>query len=67
MVWVSHKHADHMLGLSGILAARSASQPPLLVRMRNFTSMQHFGDAALVAKEQAWGLHVDCESCESCM
>ena len=35
MVWVSHKHADHMLGLSGILAARSASQLPLLVRMRN--------------------------------
>ena len=26
-VWVSHKHADHMLGLPGILKARSASQP----------------------------------------
>ena len=31
-VWVSHKHADHMLGLPGILMARSASQQPLLVR-----------------------------------
>jgi len=30
-VWVSHKHADHMLGLPGILSARSANQPPLLV------------------------------------
>lgn len=30
-VWVSHKHADHMLGLPGILSARSASAPPLLV------------------------------------
>ncbi|CAL5221692.1 g3928 [Coccomyxa viridis] len=30
-VWVSHKHADHMLGLPGILSARSADQPPLLV------------------------------------
>ncbi len=29
-VWVSHKHADHMLGLPGILSARSADQPPLL-------------------------------------
>ena len=30
-VWVSHKHADHMLGLAGILAARSSTAPPLLV------------------------------------
>jgi metal-dependent hydrolase (beta-lactamase superfamily II) len=30
-IWVSHKHADHMLGLPGILQARSAACPPLLV------------------------------------
>ena len=30
-VWISHKHADHMLGLLGILKARSANTPPLLV------------------------------------
>ncbi|EIE26920.1 hypothetical protein COCSUDRAFT_59422 [Coccomyxa subellipsoidea C-169] len=29
-VWLSHKHADHILGLPGILHARSASSPPLL-------------------------------------
>ena len=34
-VWVSHKHADHMLGLPGILMARSARQLPLLVRNRS--------------------------------
>jgi ribonuclease BN (tRNA processing enzyme) len=34
-VWVSHKHADHMLGLPALLAARAAAAgrraPPLLV------------------------------------
>ena len=30
-VWVSHRHADHMAGLPGILAARASSKPPLLV------------------------------------
>ena len=30
-VWVSHRHADHMAGLPGILAARSSAKPPLLV------------------------------------
>ena len=30
-VWVSHRHADHMAGLPGILAARSSSKTPLLV------------------------------------
>ena len=34
-VWVSHKHADHMLGLPGILAARSADQPPLLASLQS--------------------------------
>ena len=31
-VWLSHKHADHMLGLLGILQARPPSNQPLLVR-----------------------------------
>lgn len=30
-VWVSHKHADHMLGLPALLQARSDSDRPLLV------------------------------------
>ncbi|KAK9814930.1 hypothetical protein WJX73_002299 [Symbiochloris irregularis] len=30
-VWISHKHADHMLGLGGILSARSHCATPLLV------------------------------------
>ncbi|KAL0053601.1 hypothetical protein WJX82_008144 [Trebouxia sp. C0006] len=31
LVWISHKHADHMLGLPAILAARHTSCPPLQV------------------------------------
>lgn len=30
-MWISHKHADHMLGLPGILHACTAAKPPLLV------------------------------------
>lgn len=30
-VWLSHKHADHILGLLGILLARAPHDPPLLV------------------------------------
>ena len=30
-VWVSHKHADHLLGLPALLAARPRQAPPLLV------------------------------------
>ena len=32
-VWISHKHADHVLGLLGIVTARPASCPPLLVSL----------------------------------
>lgn len=30
-VWVSHKHADHLLGLPALLAARSRQAPLLIV------------------------------------
>jgi ribonuclease BN (tRNA processing enzyme) len=30
-VWVSHKHADHLLGLPALLAARSWQAPPLII------------------------------------
>jgi Beta-lactamase superfamily domain len=30
-VWLSHRHADHMLGLPALLATRLPSAPPLLV------------------------------------
>jgi len=39
LVWISHKHADHMLGLPAILAARHTSSPPLLVRFPNMTTV----------------------------
>ena len=32
-VWISHKHADHMLGLASVLAVRKKSVPPLLVSL----------------------------------
>lgn len=32
-VWISHKHADHCLGLPGILAARSPQRPPLILAL----------------------------------
>jgi metal-dependent hydrolase (beta-lactamase superfamily II) len=37
-VWVSHKHADHCLGLLGILQARAPYDQPLLVRTTAFTA-----------------------------
>lgn len=30
-VWLSHRHADHMLGLPALLAARALAAPPLVV------------------------------------
>lgn len=30
-VWISHRHADHMLGLPAVLVARPPHAPPLLV------------------------------------
>ena len=44
LVWISHKHADHMLGLPAILAARHASTPPLQVRFWNIAiiALLHF-------------------------
>jgi hypothetical protein len=31
MVWVSHKHGDHILGVPSLLALRGSSAPPLLL------------------------------------
>ena len=31
MVWVSHKHGDHILGVPSLLSLRSSSSPPLLL------------------------------------
>ena len=31
LVWLSHKHPDHILGLPALLEARPADAPPLLV------------------------------------
>ncbi|KXZ48095.1 hypothetical protein GPECTOR_30g190 [Gonium pectorale] len=31
LVWLSHKHPDHVLGLPGLLESRPPSSPPLLV------------------------------------
>ena len=31
-VWISHRHADHMMGLAAILCARPPAAGPLLVR-----------------------------------
>ena len=30
-VWISHKHADHLLGLPALLAARPRQAPPLII------------------------------------
>lgn len=53
-VFLSHKHADHMLGLPGILRARSSAAPPLLVSnpLGKAGSCRLFGDGPEMEEEQ---------------
>ena len=40
-LWISHKHADHMLGVQGILEARHVGQPLLVSTLSCFGQSQH--------------------------
>lgn len=66
VVWVSHKHADHMMGLAGILHARHPSTPPLLVCISSVyglcSSLCHQAADSTAAEGQA-PVHAQHEQC----